>query len=615
MLGDMRIRVKPVPKRPVLAFEDILADPIFSPDDRTRLRDCTSHEQRERADYHMRRYLRHLSDEELHVRVGHLIANVIYVSARNRYSANNFFSNYWRGRLAHTVEELVMRGSTKPVPADAVRHLPLLGFPTPTEPVLNHNRGADAFYRYDRLRHLKTLRSGGEIFLRCASTEDATDDVARRDANELCLQFNLLAEDLDLTSTLPELAARSGMKTLKLKIFQKTDYYMFCLSRVYDWRLFGDFGAGEAPGAGDDAIGCIVIKDPREFARRFAAATAAFKREHESRFSHPLRLYAANALYYDACDAQECAPLFEDRLVMPFAKRREFTYQHEFRFVIRPDVPDDSFPTCKPEDLQRFERLFLRLGSLEDISEIIEPSTRMPVARPYYLSTKNLVLLSSAVGVTLPNSGEMIRFTYSQEVKEVGRTDATNLTNSTRYGGGSSMQAHEKHIDVPADRGPLRILLAIRDFYTVFDVREHGNHLFSFKARDPADAWSCSYRAHLPCAEPSDDKIDAQSVAFDFTYSFRDRDGRVLHAKECIELDGHTYPAQYNGHGPLHLHGTYRSLLIAEMTFIQGLIGKGFDELISYEATSRESGYRCSEFKVTGVGAWVAQPAGDVEVG
>jgi hypothetical protein len=606
MLGSVRIRVKPAPKRPVRSFEDIVADPVFSQNDRERLRGYMSHEQRERADYHGRRYLRHLTDDELHARIGHMIANVVYVSARNRYSANNLYSNYWRARLAHTAEELVMRGSTKPVPAAVLKHLPVLGFPTPPEPALTPELGPLAFYRYDKLRHLKTLRSDGEIFLRCASTQDAADDVARRDANELCPEFSLLAEDLELTSS--ELAARPWMKTLKLKIFQKTDYYMFCLSRVYDWRLFGDFGAGHPSGGGDDAIGCLVITDPREFARRFAAATAVFKRERDAALSHPLRLHGENAFYYDACDAHECAPLFQDRLVMPFAKRREFTYQHEFRFVIRPDVPDDYCPTCAPEDLPRFDRAFLRLGSLEDISRIIKPGTRMLDARPYYLSAKNLVLLSSAVGVTLPNSGDMIRFTYSVEVKEVGRTDATNLTNPTRYGGGSSMQMHEKHIDVPADSNPL-MLRAIRDFYTVFDVREHGNHLFSFEARDPAGVWGCTYRAYLPCAEPADDKIDPGKVMFEFDYAFRDRHGRVSKDTERIELDGDTYRAQYNGVGPLHLHVTYRSLLLAEMTFVQRLIDRGVDALISYDVKSRETRFRCSEFKATRVAAPIAEAA------
>ncbi len=609
MLGDMRIRVKRAAERPVQSFEQILADPVFSDGERTRLRACTSHERRERAEYHTRRYLRHLSEDELHARIGHLIANVVYVSARNRYSANNLYSNYWRGRLAHTAEELVMRGSIKPVPPDVLKHLPLLGFPTPREPVLTPEHGAPAFYRYDKLRYLKTLRRHGEIFLRCASTEDATDDVARRDNNELCLQFSFLAEDLVLTSTSPELAARPWMKTVKLKIFQKTDYYMFCLSRVYDWRLFGDFSAGDPSGAGDDAIGCLVITNPREFARRFAAATAAFKRQRDPQLSHPLQLHAQNALYYDTCDAQECAPLFEDRLVMPFAKRREFTYQHEFRFVIRPGIPDGFFPTCAPEELPRFERAFLRLGSLEDISKIIEADRRIVDTRSHYLSTKNLVLLSSAVGVTLPNAGDMVRFTYSQEVKEIGRTDTTNLTNPKRYGGGSSMGMREKHIDVPAVSGPLRMLPALRDFYAVFDVREHGNHLFSFEARDPADEWSCAYRAYLPCAEPADDKIVPYRVMFEFEYALYDHDGRVFEDTERVELDGHTYQAQYNGVGPLHLHVAYRSLLVAEMTFIQRLIDRGFDALISYEVRSRETGFRCSEFRMTRVGTSTAQVA------
>jgi len=606
MLGSMRIRFKPALKRPVRSFDAILADPVFSQDDREPLRGYMSHEQRERADYHTRRYLRHLSENELHARIGNLIANVVYVSARNRYSANNLYSNYWRARLAHAAEELVMRGSTKPVPTAVLNHLPLLGFPTPREPALTPELGPLAFYRYDKLRYLKTLRSDGEIFLRCASTEDAADDAARRDANELMLEFSLLAEDLELTS--PELAARPWMKTLKLKIFQKTDYYMFCLSRVYDWRLFGDFGAGHPSAAADDAIGCLVITEPREFARRFAAATAVFKTERDAALSHPQRLHAENAFYYDACDAQECAPLFQDRLIMPFAKRREFTYQHEFRFVIRPDIPDDYLPTCAPDELPRFARAFLRLGSLEDISKIIEPDTRMLEASPYYLSAKNLLLLSSAVGVTLPNFGDMVRFTYSQEMREKGRTHATNLTSPKRYSGGS-VGLHGQQIDVPARNRHPSMLRAIQDFYTVFDVREHGNHLFSFEARDPAGAWGCTYRAYLPCAEPADDKIDPDKVVFEFAYAFRDPDGRVSKDTEHIELDGHTYQAQYNGVGPLHLHVTYRSLLLAEMTFVQRLIDRGVDALISYEVKSRETGFRCSEFKAARITAPLAEAA------
>jgi hypothetical protein len=112
MLGYMRIRVKPAPEEPIVAFEELLASPIFSQEARVRLRTYMLHESRQRADYHRRRYLERLTEDELHLRIGYMIANVTYVSSRNRYSTNNLYINYWRDRLAHAAEELVIRGST-----------------------------------------------------------------------------------------------------------------------------------------------------------------------------------------------------------------------------------------------------------------------------------------------------------------------------------------------------------------------------------------------------------------------------------------------------------------------------------------------------------------------
>jgi hypothetical protein len=422
------------------------------------------------------------------------------------------------------------------------------------------------------------------------------NDFARSDTNELCIRLRLLAEDLELSSASPELAMKRWLEVIDFKIYQKTDFFMFCLSQVYDWRLFGDFNADAPSDERDDEIACLVITDPVEFKRRFAAAASTFKSQDALQFSDELQLKAGSVFYYDACDPQECAPLFQNKYIMPFAKRREFTYQHEFRFVLKPELPEDFLPTSSPEEIPRFQRAFLNLGSLEDISYIVEPDRHPPNTRTYYLSIKDPVLLASAVGVTLPNSGDMARFSYSVESKEKGRTNAPNLTNPTRFSGGS-MGLHEQHIHVPADTDQPSMLRAVRAFYSVFDVREHGNHLIGFEACDAVRLWKCTYRAYLPCGEPADGKIDTHSLLFEFEYSFRDSKGCVSIDTEQVEMDGDTYLAQFNGVGPLHLHATYRSLLLAEMEFIQRLIGKGINGLISYEARNRETGYRCSEFK------------------
>ena len=86
-----------------------------------------------------------------------------------------------------------------------------------------------------------------------------------------------------------ELAAKPWMETINLKIHQKTDFYMFCLSQVYDWRLFGDFNSGSPSSvADDDRIACLVIHDPRKLWRRFAVAASRFTNQQAGQFDHPM---------------------------------------------------------------------------------------------------------------------------------------------------------------------------------------------------------------------------------------------------------------------------------------------------------------------------------------
>src|SRR5205807_3346996 len=89
---------------------------------------------------------------------------------------------------------------------------------------------ATVLFRYDKIKHLRKLRTLGEINLRCGSTEDSANDFARNDANELCTQLHLSANelDMDLSSDAPRL--QDDAETLAFKIYQKTDFFMFCLS-------------------------------------------------------------------------------------------------------------------------------------------------------------------------------------------------------------------------------------------------------------------------------------------------------------------------------------------------------------------------------------------------
>jgi hypothetical protein len=597
----MRITVKPKPKDSVQSFEDLLRDQIFTRDDVCRLRAYTSHERRLRALYHFRRYLRAISEDDLHTRIGYLIANVAYVSGRNRYSTNHLYSNYWRTKLAHAAEELAIRGCTTSVSSDVLQRLPALGFATPQEPALKHDPKLGVLFRYDKLKHLRKLLTMGEIWLRCGSTSDPTNDFARNDPNELCIQLRLPADELDVDLSPDSPRLRHDVETIVFKMYQKTDFFMFCLSTVYDWRLFGDFSVCTPSTDPEDAIACLVITDPAEFGRRFLSRAIRSLKHNNPQFNHGFEMSAQSACYYDPYDPDECISLFDDPLLRPFAKRREYTYQHEFRYVIRPDLPSDFVPAYTPLETPKFNREFLHLGSLEDIAYIIPTNARPREQHPYYLARKDIALFASAMGVTVPGIGDRLRFTYCVEVKERGRSDPRNLIDAKRFGGGSSLQMPQQQIDVAVPQGGVGILEAIRNFFYIFDIREQGNHLFGFEARLQSNgALIGEYRAGLPCAEPADDKIEDFPVAFEFQYTASDDYGHVVTGSELVAFDGHTYMQKLNFGRPPQRSPTYRSLLLAEMEFVRRLVEKCVRRLVAYDCVSCDLGYRVSGFSASG---------------
>jgi len=598
VLGDVRLSVRPVLGDNLIPFEELIKMQIFSHADAKRLNSYTVYERLWRAMYHKRRYLKHLTEDELHLRAGYMIANVVYISSRHRYSSNNLYSLYWQNKLAHTAEELAIRNCIKGLSDEVLSHIPCLGFSTPQEPALKHDTRVNTLYRYGNIEFIHKLHKNGEIYLRCGSTKDEAENAAREDANELCIELHLLADEISTSFTNCSIELPETTEVIGLNINQKTDYYMFCLSQVYDWRLFGDFGTNTKLGTTEDKTACLVITDTHEFEKRLLLAARDFIKEKQPGHTHELLINSGSAYYYDQYDSQECAPLFNETGILPFAKRREYTYQHEYRFIIKPDLPKDFIPSYSPSKLPKFERDFLNIGSLEDISYIIEPDIHSRETQMYYLFDKDINLLASAIGVTMPNLGDTVSFVYSVEKKEIGRSDSMNLVNSKRNGG-ISVQMHEQQINIPLKNGCDSILDVMCDFYRVFDIREHGNHLITLAVNGDnlRNSTSYKYRAYLPAAEPKDDEIDEFRVAFAFEYSFLNQNGNVFNDSEVIEFDGYAYLSGDNGVGELRRRPTYRSLLVAEMEFVQRLFSKDIKCLLSYDCKSRELGYRCSEFK------------------
>lgn len=126
-------------------------------------------------------------------------------------------------------------------------------------------------------------------------------------------------------------------KRLDLRIRFGTDYWVYCLSRTLEPRLFVDF----------EANSCVVLRDSNEFRRRLTLA---------------MHKCLPDAVH-SRDDANYIDPLLTStlRVFVPLAKHFRYTYQNEYRFVW---VPQLKTPRVSPIDLT--------LGSLKDIADFIE---------------------------------------------------------------------------------------------------------------------------------------------------------------------------------------------------------------------------------------------------
>jgi hypothetical protein len=116
----------------------------------------------------------------------------------------------------------------------------------------------------------------------------------------------------------------------------RTNYYVYCMSAVYDYRLFDDFGYDS----------CLIINNPREFIKRLIAEFKKVLPDWNG--------FAVPVTYYDPFNTTV------DELNVFFCKHFRFAYQKEVRIMWLPPTPMTSL---NPIDLQ--------VGSLKDCCEMV----------------------------------------------------------------------------------------------------------------------------------------------------------------------------------------------------------------------------------------------------
>jgi hypothetical protein len=300
-----------------------------------------------RAAYRANRYARHLSQDELDSRLRDLIVNIMVTSHKGLLGPRLGPSGLkWMELFTHMLEELTLRH--RPYPAGFTRDFlrparisELVGpLAQKAAQVLSHYEGStdDILVKYGKREFMTALLEHGQLRIQPASYFATVDHVGAMKDDELSLPLSFALPDeqaakLGLPS--PEYLNRSGEYRLDVDVQAPADYWLYCLAKTLEVRLFADF----------EADACVIIRDVDAFSRRL----------WQSELGAAIEVKTAGLVGY-IDPLLPSTPIF-----VPFAKHFRYAYQEEYRFLWLPSALGQA----------RLNSVDVALGSLEGLAELI----------------------------------------------------------------------------------------------------------------------------------------------------------------------------------------------------------------------------------------------------
>jgi len=194
-------------------------------------------------------------------------------------------------------------------------------------------------FRFSSYEFMRELFQEGGLFLQSASAFKNQENLAVKD-DELKLtltRYLSKTEAAEVARTLGH-AAMSKAKALEYSV-TSPDFLALCLTDAVNYRMISDWSAEAA----------VIIHDPDEFYQRLRDATTIFQTDKNGLESKKLRYIDP---YFDMSNVQSAD--------LPYCKHFKFSYQREFRFVVR-----------NSQKFSHKERK-IYLGSLSDIASLID---------------------------------------------------------------------------------------------------------------------------------------------------------------------------------------------------------------------------------------------------
>lgn len=190
--------------------------------------------------------------------------------------------------------------------------------------------------KFSKKEYLEQIKDLGKIRVSAAAFyNDPSLNLAVRD-DELSQKIILPpGTKIRKRMTSGEYEEIKGIQNISMTSSYPENFYVYCLTKTYQHRLFDDFNA--------DA--CLLIYDLKRFLDRFLNCL-------KSSYSDWL-LKSGDVWYNDPF----FPPISSD---IPFNKHFRFWYQSEFRIAIKPKKP-----------AEKLEPIYLEIGSLADCCELI----------------------------------------------------------------------------------------------------------------------------------------------------------------------------------------------------------------------------------------------------
>lgn len=300
--------------------------------------------------YRQRRYCAHLTRDELNKRIRDIMLNMLRLTgdAKVGLMPVDPAGVMWMEKWTHVLEEMVIRYGPFPsgFESDVLHSEPFPDFVSElagkaarrmTSLKLRPGRIQIKLGKRDFMR---ALYHEGRLRIQPASFFQAPDHngAIRDDELTIGISANLnrdavikfVSNPQDVPDEIPD-------QRLDLGLRHKSDFWLYCVTKSVEPRLFVDF----------EADACVIIRNPQAFQRRLFDAAASAMPE--------VNAHSGDAVYFDPLLPPKGIPF------IPLTKPFGYAYQQEFRYYWQPITA-----------AAKLEHIDLSLGSLSDISELIE---------------------------------------------------------------------------------------------------------------------------------------------------------------------------------------------------------------------------------------------------